>query len=321
LRALVTGGAGFIGSHVVRALLGRGDTIACLDNFNDYYSPERKRLNVAPFLQNRNFSLVEADIRDAGTMQEIFSAGKFDKVVHLAAMAGVRKSIENPKLYEEVNIGGTLNLLDCAVKNQINDFVFASSSSVYGVNEKVPFAEDDRVDNPISPHAATKRAAELMAKTYHHLYGMRCTGLRFFTVYGPGGRPDMAPYLFTKWISEGKPVKVFGDGSSRRDYTYVDDIVQGVVAAVDAGYEFEIFNLGDSRTVELREFIHAIEQALGLEAQLEFAPMQAGDVPVTYADISKAKRMLGYEPQTSVEEGIARFVDWYRQEVMAVGRH
>lgn len=320
MNVLVTGGAGFIGSHLVEALLERGDSVVCLDNFNDYYSPDRKRRNVAPFLSNPRFQLYEVDIRDASKLRDVFQSGKIDKVAHLAAMAGVRKSIENPKLYEEVNIGGTINLLNQAVDSKIAKFVFASSSSVYGLTSKIPFGEDDRADEPISPYAATKRATELMARTYHHLYGLDCVGLRFFTAYGPRGRPDMAPYLFTKWISEGKPVKVFGDGQSRRDYTFVGDIVPAIMAALDKSFGYEVFNVGNSTTVELRSLIAAIEQALGIKAGLEFAPVQPGDVPITYADISKARKMLGYNPLVGLEEGINSFVDWYKREVMALGK-
>lgn len=320
MNVLVTGGAGFIGSHVVEALLGRGDTVICLDNFNEYYSPDRKRQNIAPFLSNKRFQLREADIRDAPTLREVFRTGRIDKVAHLAAMAGVRKSIESPKLYEEVNIGGTINLLDLAVEGKIANFVFASSSSVYGITSNIPFREDDCADRPISPYAATKRAAELMASSYHHLHGLDCVGLRFFTAYGPRGRPDMAPYLFAKWISEGTPVKVFGDGSSRRDYTFVGDIVPAVLAALDGSCGYEIFNIGNSATIELRSLIASIEQALGIQARLEFAPVQPGDVPITYADITKARTMLGYNPQVGLDDGIRCFVDWYKREVMGIGQ-
>lgn len=319
MRVLVTGGAGFIGSHVVGALLQRGDTVVCVDNFNPYYSPDRKHRNITQFTPNPRFELHQVDIRDARALEEVFASRRIDKIIHLAAMAGVRPSIENPRLYEEVNVGGTINLLDLARRNEVESFVFASSSSVYGLSNRVPFREDDRADSPISPYAATKRAAELMVKTYHHLYGFNCACLRFFTAYGPRGRPDMAPYLFTKWIEEGRPVRVFGDGTTRRDYTFIDDIVPAVLTALDSGFAYEVFNIGNSTTVELCSLIGAIERALGVEAKLEYAPPQPGDVPLTYADISKARSMLGYSPKVGVEEGIRRFVEWYRMEAVTTG--
>ena len=316
MRILITGGAGFIGSHVTEVLLKRGDQVICLDNFNDYYDPTRKRRNVAPFLERPAYRLYEADIRTATDLQAVFEAERPDKVLHIAAMAGVRYSIQNPALYASVNVTGTVNVLEMARQYGVRNFVFASSSSVYGARSQAPFREDDPADQPISPYAATKRAAELLTYTYHHLYGLNCTSLRFFTVYGPKGRPDMAPYLFTRWIFEGRELKMFGDGSTRRDYTYVDDIASGVVAALDAGLSFEIINLGNSKTVPLKDFIAIVEEAVGKPARIQPAEPQPGDVPLTSADVSKARRLLGYDPRTDIVEGIGRFVDWYRREVV-----
>ena len=315
MKTLITGGAGFIGSHTTAALLARGDQVVCLDNFNDYYSPERKRQNVAPFLDHPAYKLYEADIRDATALEKVFAQENIDKVIHIAAMAGVRYSLRHPALYAQVNVEGTVNMLECARRYQVTNFVFASSSSVYGMRSEAPFREDDPVSQPISPYAATKRAAELITYTYHHLYGLRCTSLRFFTVYGPRGRPDMAPYLFTKWTFEGRELTMFGDGSSRRDYTYIDDIVAGVVAALDADLSFEIINLGNSQTITLRDFIAVVEEVVGKKAHIVQVPPQPGDVPLTCADITKAHRLLGYEPRTNIREGMARFVEWYRREV------
>jgi UDP-glucuronate 4-epimerase len=315
LKVLITGGAGFIGSHTTEKLLERGDEVVCLDNFNDYYDPARKRRNVAPFAAHPAYRLYEGDIRDAGLLEHLFQRESPARVIHIAAMAGVRYSIQRPELYEEVNVRGTINLLEAARRHGIRNFVFASSSSVYGAQEKIPFSEDDPVSEPISPYAATKRAAELLCYTYHHLYAIPCTCLRFFTVYGPRGRPDMAPYLFTRWIFAGQDLIMYGDGSTRRDYTYIDDITAGVVAALDADLDFEIINLGNSQTVALRDFIAVVEAAVGKPARIRREPVQPGDVPLTYADVSKARRLLGYQPTTPVEEGIPRFVDWYRREV------
>jgi UDP-glucuronate 4-epimerase len=317
LKILITGGAGFIGSHVSEVLLARDDQVVCVDNFNDYYDPARKHRNVAAFLGHPAYQLVKADIRaPAEGLADLFAAQKFDKVLHIAAMAGVRYSIEHPDLYAAVNVSGTINMLELACRHGVRNFVFASSSSVYGARSQAPFREEDAAEQPISPYAATKRAAELLTFTYHHLYGLPCTSLRFFTVYGPAGRPDMAPYLFTRWIFEGSELKMFGDGTSRRDYTYVDDIVAGVVAALDADLPFEIINLGNSRTVALNEFVAVVEQCVGRKARILRYEPQAGDVPLTSADISRAQRLLGFQPKVGIEEGMARFVDWYRREVL-----
>lgn len=313
MKILVTGGAGFIGSHLVERLLERGEEVVCLDDFNDYYDPSVKRENIAAALKNPRFSLVEGDIRDDELLQALAAKHRFGKVVHLAARAGVRASISAPKLYEEVNCGGTLNLLEMCRANGIRHFIFGSSSSVYGINSKVPFSEGDTVASPISPYAATKRAGELMCHTYHHLYGLDVTCLRFFTVYGPRQRPEMAIHNFTRKIFGGEPIDVYGDGTSRRDYSYIDDIMDGVLRAVDRQFPFEIFNLGESRTVELAELISLIEAASGKRAVVRRLPDQPGDVPVTYADIGKARELLGYRPGIEIEEGIRRFVEWYRR--------
>lgn len=316
VKILVTGGAGFIGSHTTEALLERGDEVVCVDNFNDYYAPQRKYANVAPLLERAGYTLIEGDIRDEDTLSRVFETHRPARVVHIAAMAGVRYSIQHPELYESVNVRGTLNLLEMARRSEVENLVFASTSSIYGSRQKVPFSEDDRVDWPVSPYAATKRACELLAYTYHHLYGLSFTALRFFTVYGPRGRPDMAPYLFTEAVFRGTELRMFGDGSSSRDYTYIGDIVQGVVAAVDKPLGYEIINLGNNRTIYLRDFIALVQELVGQKANVVQHPMPPGDVPRTCADITKAKRLLGYDPQTPFEEGMAQFVDWYRTEVM-----
>src|SRR5215203_453261 len=310
---LVTGGAGFIGSHLVARLLAEGQwRVVVVDDFNDFYDPALKRRNVSAHLGREEFALHEADIRDRATLDKVFKGAKFDVVVHLAARAGVRPSLAEPMLYTETNIGGTLNLLELARAHGVRQFVFGSSSSVYGENEKVPFAEEDPVNKPISPYAATKAAGELLCHTYSHLWGLRCICLRFFTVYGARQRPDLAIHKFARLISEGKPVPVFGDGTTRRDYTFVDDIVAGVRAAME--YEasvYEVVNLGGSRTVSLSELIALLERELGREARIDRQPAQPGDVPRTFADVSKARRLLGYDPRTPIEEGIRRFVQWF----------
>jgi UDP-glucuronate 4-epimerase len=313
MNILVTGGAGFIGSSVVDRLLMRGESVVCLDNFDGFYDPAIKRMNIAGALKNPGFKLVEGDIRDMGLLRKVFADEKFDMVFHPAARAGVRPSIVDPMLYEDVNIKGTMNLLEMAREHGIKGFIFASSSSVYGKNEKVPFSEEDNVDNPISPYAATKKACELICYTYHHLYKLNITCLRFFTVYGPRQRPEMAIHKFTRLIDQGKPVPMFGDGRSRRDYTYIDDIVDGVMKAIDLNAPYEIFNLGESQTTELIELIGLIEKYLGKKAVIERLPDQPGDVPITYADITKSKRMLGYNPTVNVETGVEKFVEWYKQ--------
>ena len=320
---LITGGAGFIGSHLVDRLLSEGDwQVSVVDDFNDFYDPAIKRANVSVNQKNPNYHLFEADLRDRAALERVFGENKFGCIVHLAARAGVRPSLDQPHLYAETNINGTLNLLELAREHGIRQFVFGSSSSVYGINAKVPFSEDDPVRQPISPYAATKGAGELLCHTYTHLYGTRCVCLRFFTVYGPRQRPDLAIHKFARLISEGKPIPVFGDGTTKRDYTFIDDIIAGVRASIDyvGNYDksdYEVINLGESRTVELRELISLLEKALGARAQIDRQPLQPGDVPQTYADITKARRLLGYNPQTEIEEGLHRFVDWFRRERLA----
>ena len=313
---LVTGGAGFIGSHLVEKLLTeKAWNVTVVDNFNDFYSPELKRSNIESFLGNPHFSLSEIDICDDENLEKVFAENNFDTIVHLAARAGVRPSLLQPKLYNETNVTGTLNLLELAKNYKVEQFVFGSSSSVYGINSKIPFSEDDKIHQPISPYAATKAAGELLCHAYAHLYKMRIICLRFFTVYGARQRPDLAIRKFSQLITEEKPIQVFGNGTTRRDYTYVDDIIQGVRAAIDyKDSNYEIFNLGESQTVELRELIELLEKNLGKKAIIDRQPMQPGDVPQTYADISKAQKLLNYNPNTKIEEGIAKFTDWFREQ-------
>ncbi len=303
----MTGGAGFIGSHVVDRLIERGDDVVVVDDFNGYYSPSLKRSNVAHF--SDGVEIYERSITD--DLDDIFADG-IDAVIHLAAHAGVRPSIENPKLYVDMNVVGTQNILDTMVRLKVKKLVFASSSSVYGNNQKVPFSEDDTVDYPISPYAATKKANELMCYTYHHLHGMDVNCLRFFTVYGPRGRPDMAIAKFTRLLSDGEPIEMYGDGTSQRDYTYISDIVDGVIGALDKDFGYEIFNLGNSETVELKRLVSVIENALGKKAQVVHKEMQQGDVDITHADISKSRKMLGFNPTVSIEEGVKRYVQWLK---------
>lgn len=313
-RFLITGGAGFIGSNLVDRLLASDvEHITVVDDFNDFYEPEIKRANIREHLADPRYKLAEVDIRDRAALENIFAGRDFDCIVHLAARAGVRPSLTEPELYSETNINGTLNLLELARHHNIKQFVFGSSSSVYGINAKVPFSEDDPIRQPISPYAATKGAGELICHAYSHLYGIRCVCLRFFTVYGPRQRPDLAIHKFAKLISEGKSIPVFGDGTTRRDYTYVDDIIAGVVAAIEyEGSDYEVFNLGESRTVELRELISLLEKELDTHAVIDRQPPQPGDVPQTFADVDKARKLLGYNPQTQIEEGIRRFIEWFR---------
>ncbi|HEX8176621.1 MAG TPA: GDP-mannose 4,6-dehydratase [Pyrinomonadaceae bacterium] len=311
---LVTGGAGFIGSHLVDKLLSEDLwRVTVVDDFNNFYSPVIKRENVRAHFQNPSYRLVEADIRDREALRRLFDETKFQVIVHLAARAGVRPSLAEPQLYNETNVTGTLNLLELARTHKIPQFVFGSSSSVYGINAKVPFSEEDPTRSPISPYAATKAAGELLCHTYTHLYGIRAVALRFFTVYGARQRPDLAIHKFAQLIDRGKPIPVFGDGTTRRDYTYIDDIIQGVRAAIDyTGSDYEAINLGESRTVELNELIGILEDALGKRAVVDRQPAQPGDVPQTFADITKARQLLGYDPQTQIEEGIRRFIEWFQ---------
>ncbi len=313
MKILITGGAGFIGSHLTEKLLHDGHEVTCLDNFNDYYDPNIKRKNIQSVVDHPQFKLVEADILDVSFLETLFDSQPFDVIVHLAARAGVRPSIQQPLLYEQVNVQGTMNLLELCKKHGIKKFVFASSSSVYGANKKTPFQETDFVDNPISPYAATKKAGELICYTYHKLYNISVNCLRFFTVYGPRQRPDMAIHKFARLIANGQPIPVFGSGKSRRDYTYIADILQGILGAIDNCDGYNIYNLGESNTVELLYLIELIQNALGMKALLDFQPDQPGDVPITYADISKARAELKYDPQINIEEGIKQFVKWFVQ--------
>jgi UDP-glucuronate 4-epimerase len=311
---LVTGGAGFIGSHLVDRLIAEGEwRVTVVDDLNDFYSPGIKRANIAAHRDQPEYKFFECDIRDANQLKTVFDEADLDVIVHLAARAGVRPSLKEPKLYVETNINGTVNMLELAREFGVGQFVFGSSSSVYGINSKVPFSEDDKIFQPISPYAATKAAGELLCHTYSHLYDIRTVCLRFFTVYGARQRPDLAIHKFTKLITEGRPIQVFGDGSSRRDYTYIDDIIQGVRASIDYdGPMHEVFNLGESETTELSWLIDLIENAVGNKAIIDRQPMQPGDVPVTFADISKARRLLNYDPHTKIETGIPNFVAWYQ---------
>ena len=311
---LITGGAGFIGSHLCEALLREGAwNVTVLDDLNDFYSPEIKRANLEEVRRCGQIGFYEADIRDADALRRVFEENEFHAIAHLAARAGVRPSLKEPKLYTETNINGTVNLLELAREFSVGQFVFGSSSSVYGENEKLPFAEADPIFHPISPYAATKAAGELICHTYSHLFNIRTVCLRFFTVYGARQRPDLAIHKFSKLIWDGRPIQVFGDGSTRRDYTYIDDIISGVSAAIDYDATMhEVINLGESETTELSRLIELLEDALGRKAIIDRQPMQPGDVPITYADISKARKLLGYDPQTKIEQGIPKFVEWFK---------
>lgn len=310
---LVTGAAGFIGSHLSERLIAGGATVIGLDNFDPFYDADVKRANIADCLTSDRFQLIEGDIRDRGCVRSILQNDVVDIIVHLAAKAGVRPSIEDPVAYQDTNINGTVVMLEAAKEFGIDKFIFASSSSIYGNNEKIPFSESDNVDFPISPYAATKKACELMCYTYSHLYDMNMTCLRFFTVYGPRQRPDLAIHKFAKLIEDGKPIPVFGDGSMQRDFTYIDDIIDGVTAAIAKCDGYEIYNLGESRPVRLDELIAEIEAALGKKAIIDRLPLQPGDVDRTYADVTKAKQQLGYEPSTDIRAGLKKFVEWFRK--------
>lgn len=340
MKILVTGAAGFIGSKLAYRLSQRGDEVIGLDNMNDYYDVRLKfgRLEECGIISRSkrfidgstrestlfpNYRFIKMDLADRGQMDELFKASQFDAVVNLAAQAGVRYSITNPYAYLDSNLVGFMNVLECCRNNNIKHLVYASSSSVYGMNDKVPFSEDDRVDNPVSLYAATKKANELMAHSYSKLYGLPCTGLRFFTVYGPWGRPDMAPMLFATAISRGEPIKVFNNGNMSRDFTYIDDIVEGTIQALDHtpvaenctnAVPWKIYNIGCSNPVQLMDFISEIESALGVEANKVFLPMQQGDVLKTYADTSKLERECGYRPSTTLHEGIGRFIEWFKSD-------
>jgi UDP-glucuronate 4-epimerase len=330
MRVLVTGAAGFIGSALCHALLDRGDEVVGIDNLNDYYDVRLKLARLDRLRPRKGFVFQKLDIVERKPVADLFATAKFDAVMHLAAQAGVRYSIENPSAYTDANIVGFLHILEGCRRSRIGHLVFASSSSVYGANTRLPFSEHDNVDHPVSLYAATKKANELMAHSYAHLYGLACTGLRFFTVYGPWGRPDMALFKFTEGILAGRPIPVFNRGDMVRDFTYVDDIVEGIVrvigqpAAPAAGWSgdrpdpatsyapWRIFNIGNNRPVKLMRYIEVLEQCLGRKAQLELLPMQAGDVPATCADTGELQRAVGYKPQTPVEVGVKRFAEWYQ---------
>ena len=313
MNILVTGGAGFIGSNLCEKLIRAGEKIICIDNFNDYYNPKIKEENLRNLEGIANFILYRMDILEREKLEEVFAKHSFDMVIHLAARAGVRPSISNASLYEAVNVQGTINILECCRKYGIGKLIFASSSSVYGGNKKIPFSEDDIVDRPISPYAATKKAGELICYTYSHLFNISVYCYRFFTVYGPRQRPEMAIYKFTKLITEEKPIEIFGDGTSSRDYTYVEDIVDVIASNLENVKGYEIINLGNSNPVKVTELIKFTEKAANKKAQVEYGRVQAGDVPVTYADILKAKKMLKYNPKTRIEEGINKFTAWYME--------
>jgi UDP-glucuronate 4-epimerase len=311
---LVTGGAGFIGSHLCERLVGEGREVICLDVFDSFYSKKIKLRNIDSLKDAQSFHLYEGDIRDPAVLEDLFGHHRVDAVVHLAARAGVRPSLEMPRLYTDVNLTGTATLLEHARNFKVSRFVFGSSSSVYGNSARVPLVESERVDEPVSPYAATKRAGELLAYTYHHLYGMDVACLRFFTVYGPRQRPEMAIHKFTRLIDQGEAVPLFGDGSSARDYTYVDDIVAGIIATVERARGYQVFNLGRSEVVSLKDLIAHIESALGKKANVVFQSEQPGDVRQTCADLTRSRQALGYEPKIGIQEGIGRFVQWYRAQ-------
>src|SRR5437660_163538 len=307
---LVTGGAGFIGSHLVEKLLSLGHDVAILDDFNDFYDPQIKRQNIAAVA--KDVAIHHLDLRDSGAVRDLFHREKFEAIAHLAARAGVRPSIQNPHLDYDTNVDGTLHLLDAARVTGVERFVFASSSSVYGNSKSVPFSEDRQLIQTLSPYGATKIAGEFLCSTYSHLYGMRVVALRYFTVYGPRQRPDLAIHQFTRRIHAGKPIDQFGDGTTRRDYTYIDDIIQGTMAALNYdGPMFDVFNLGENETIQLKNLIAAIEHALGKKAKINRLPEQPGDMPLTCADVSKARQFLNYNPKTRFEDGLPRFVDWF----------
>jgi UDP-glucuronate 4-epimerase len=310
---LVTGGAGFIGSHVCERLLKDGHSVCAFDDLNDFYSPAIKQRNIGDIQSlAKPFNFVHGDLTDKDAVEELFASEQFDQVIHLAARAGVRPSLQEPALYQRVNVEGTVNLLEAGRARNVKKFTIASSSSVYGVNSKIPFSESDPISQAISPYAASKLADEALGHVYHHVYGMDIAMLRFFTVYGPRQRPDLAIHKFARLISEGKPIPVFGDGSTARDYTYVTDTLQGILACTKKEFGFDVFNLGESQTVKLSYLIELIEKALGKEANIDRQEMQPGDVPITFADISKAREKLGYNPEIKIEEGIPKFVQWYQ---------
>ncbi|OGD86517.1 epimerase [Candidatus Curtissbacteria bacterium RBG_13_35_7] len=309
---LVTGAAGFIGSHLVDRLLAEGFRVLGIDNFNNYYDPKIKETNLETALRSKFFKLYRGDILDFGFLNKIFKSEGPTNVIHMAARAGVRSSIENPKLYSLVNVSGTVNLLKLSVANQAERFIFGSSSSVYGQSKRRPFGEDDPCENIISPYGASKRAAEFFVESFHKCYGLKSTILRFFTVYGPRGRPDMAPAIFTNAILTGKPIDQFGDGSTSRDYTYIDDIIEGIVRAIDKNFDFEIINLGNNHPVKLADFINTLEKIIGKKAKINKLPIQQGDVEKTWANIIKAQKLLGWLPKKTFPEGLQNYLSWYK---------
>ena len=310
MRVLVTGGAGFIGSHLVEKLLAGGHEVVILDDFNDFYDPQIKHANIAGLA--RDVTVYHVDLRDSESVRNLFHREKVDAIAHLAARAGVRPSIQYPRLYYDTNVTGTLHLLEAARVTGIERFIFASSSSVYGALKAIPFSEDEHLRQTISPYAATKVAGEFLCSTYSHLYNLRVVALRYFTVYGPRQRPDLAIHQFTRRIYAGQSIDQFGDGTTRRDYTYIEDVIQGTMAALEyEGPLFDIFNLGESETIQLKDLIVAIENALGKRARINQLPEQPGDMPLTFADISKARKLLGYKPTTRLSEGLPSFIDWF----------
>lgn len=309
---LVTGVAGFIGYHLCRALLKNGETVVGIDSVNEYYDPALKAARLEQLNKKENFTFFKMDLCDRDSLEKTFRDYRFDKICHLAAQAGVRYSLTNPFAYQKSNGEAFLNIIECAKKYSIKNFVYASSSSVYGSNTKMPFSETDPVDHPVSLYAATKRANELTAFTYNHLFGLPCSGLRFFTVYGPWGRPDMALFIFTKAIIEGRPIQIFNNGKMKRNFSYIDDIVDGIIRVIETPRDYEIYNIGNSRAEELMDFIGNIEKCLGITAEKKFLPMQPGDVKATVADIRKIEK-LGYKPETNIDVGINNFTEWYKK--------
>ena len=310
MRILVTGGAGFIGSHLVEKLLAAGHAVVILDDFNDFYDPQIKHANIAGFA--KDVTVYHVDLRDGGSVRSLFHREKVDAIAHLAARAGVRPSIQHAQLYCDTNVSGTLHLLEAARVTGVERFIFASSSSVYGASKTIPFSEEQHLIQTLSPYGATKVAGEFLCSTYSHLYQMRVVALRYFTVYGPRQRPDLAIHQFTRRIYAGQPIDQFGDGSTRRDYTYIDDVIQGTMAALQyQGPLYDVFNLGESETIQLKELISAIENALGKKAKVNRLPEQPGDMPLTCADISKARKLLAYKPTTKLSEGLQKFIDWF----------
>src|SRR2546423_10481897 len=310
MRILVTGGAGFIGSHLVEALLGDGHQVEILDDFNDFYDPQLKRANISSFA--KDIAVHDVDLRDGERVAKVFRNEKFDAIFHLAARAGVRPSIQQAQLYYDTNVAGTVHLLESSRGSSVERFIFASSSSVYGAAKKVPFSEAEHLTQTLSPYAATKIGGEFLCSTYSHLYKIRVVALRYFTVYGARQRPDLAIHQFTRKINAGEAIDQFGDGTTRRDYTYIDDIIQGTLASLKYdGPAFDVFNLGESDTIQLKDLISAIEKAIGKKAKINHLPEQPGDMPLTCADISKATKLLGYNPRTKFEDGLPKFVDWF----------